>query len=186
MTRRIPLIVRGAQTRRAVVACIGAVAAMRGFAEGPATAIMPDYSALRYNPPVWIALPDFLADSPADAEAAHGILQIIAGNLIRSKQFALVDQAALIEKIKNIDLAPRFSDWRAINTQVLLIGRVTKPDSRMKTECRLWDVLENKSLGGNIFYSKPDEFRRVANMMSDVIYERLTGEKGDFDTSTSP
>jgi TolB protein len=47
-------------------------------------------------------------------------------------------------------------------------------------------VLENKHLSGNIFYSKPDEFRRVANMMSDVIYERLTGEKGDFDTSTSP
>jgi TolB protein len=187
MTRRIPLIELGALTRRAVMTSIGFASAMQGVAAGPASAIMRDYPVLRYNQSVWIALPDFLADSLADAEAAHGILQMIAGNLLRSKQFTLIDPAAFIEKIENIDVAPRFSDWRAINAQVLLTGRVTHtPDNRMKVQCQLWDVLENKHLMGEIFYGKPDDFRRVANMMSDVIYERLTGEKGNFDASASP
>ena len=133
--------------------------------------------------PVPIALPDFLAGSPADGEAARGITQIITGNLKRSGLFAPIDRAAFIEKITNTDVAPRFPDWRAINAQALVTGRITRQaDGRLKAEFRLWDVLGGAQLNGQQYFTTPDNFRRIAHIISDSIYERLTGEKGYFDS----
>jgi len=129
--------------------------------------------------PVPIALPDFLAGSPADGEAARGITQIITGNLKRSGLFAPIDRAAFI----NTDVAPRFPDWRAINAQALVTGRITRQaDGRLKAEFRLWDVLGGAQLNGQQYFTTPDNFRRIAHIISDSIYERLTGEKGYFDS----
>ena len=74
-----------------------------------------------------IAVPDFLPGSAPDRELAHGISQIITANLKRSGLFAPIDQAAFIEKITNTDVLPRYPDWRAINAQALVTGRVTFP-----------------------------------------------------------
>src|SRR5271169_3341362 len=133
--------------------------------------------------PVPIALPDFLAGSPADAEAARGISQIITGNLKRSGLFAPIDPAAFIEKITNTDVPPKFADWRAINAQALVTGRITKQaDGRLKAEFRLWDVLGGGQQAGQQYFTTPDNFRRIAHIISDAIYERMTGEKGYFDS----
>jgi TolB protein len=133
--------------------------------------------------PIPIALPDFLAGSPADGEAARGISQIITGNLKRSGLFAPIDHAAFIEKIANTDVAPRFPDWRAINAQALVTGRIARQaDGRLKAEFRLWDVLGGAQLNGQQYFTTPDNFRRIAHIISDSIYERLTGEKGYFDS----
>src|SRR6516165_1868756 len=133
--------------------------------------------------PVPIALPDLLAGSPADGEAARNISQIITGNLRRSGLFAPIDPAAFIEKITNTDVAPRFPDWQAINAQALVTGRIRRqPDGRLKAEFRLWDVLGGAQLTGQQYFTTPDNFRRIAHIISDAIYERLTGEKGYFDS----
>src|SRR5262249_11773920 len=88
--------------------------------------------------PIPIALPDFLAGSPPDGESARSISQIITANLRRSGLFAPIDPAAFIEKITNTDVPPRFPDWRAINAQALVTGRITRqPDGRMRAEFRL-------------------------------------------------
>jgi TolB protein len=133
--------------------------------------------------PVPIAVTDFLAGSPGDAETARGVSQIITGNLRRSGLFAPIDPAAFIEKISNTDVAPRFADWRAINAQALVTGRVTRqPDGRLKAEFRLWDVLGGGQQAGQQYFTTPDNYRRIAHIISDAIYERLTGEKGYFDS----
>jgi TolB protein len=133
--------------------------------------------------PVPIAVTDFLAGSPGDAETARGVSQIITGNLRRSGLFAPIDPAAFLEKITNTDVAPRFADWRAINAQALVTGRVTRqPDGRLKAEFRLWDVLGGGQQAGQQYFTTPDNYRRIAHIISDAIYERLTGEKGYFDS----
>jgi TolB protein len=133
--------------------------------------------------PVPIAVTDFLAGSPGDAESARGVSQIITGNLRRSGLFAPIDPAAFLEKITNTDIAPRFADWRAINAQALVTGRVTRqPDGRLKAEFRLWDVLGGGQQAGQQYFTTPDNYRRIAHIISDAIYERLTGEKGYFDS----
>jgi len=133
--------------------------------------------------PLPIAIPDFLAGTPADGETARGVSQIITNNLKRSGQFAPIDQAAFLEKITNADAVPRFPDWRTINAQALAVGRVTRqPDGRLKAEFRLWDVAAGQQLAGQQYYTTPDNWRRIAHIISDAIYERLTGEKGYFDS----
>ena len=117
--------------------------------------------------PVPIAVTDFIAGSPGDAETARGVSQIITGNLKRSGLFAPIDHAAFIEKITNTDTAPRFPDWRAINAQALVTGRVTRqPDGRLKAEFRLWDVLGGGQQAGQQYFTTPDNYRRIAHIIS--------------------
>jgi len=133
--------------------------------------------------PLPIALPDFVGGSAADSEVARNVSQVISANLKRSGLFAPIDPAAFIEKITNIDAVPRFPDWRAINAQGLVTGRVTRqPDGRLKAEFRLWDVFAGQQLTGQQYFTTPENWRRIAHLVSDSIYERLTGEKGYFDT----
>jgi TolB protein len=133
--------------------------------------------------PLPIALPDFLGGTPADTEVARNITQIIAADLKRSGLFAPIDPAAYIEKIVNGDAVPRFQDWRVINAQALVTGRITRqPDGRLKAEFRLWDVFAGQQLIGQQYAATPDIWRRIAHMIADSVYERLTGEKGYFDT----
>jgi TolB protein len=130
-----------------------------------------------------VALPDFIGVSPTDVETARNVSMIITANLRRSGLFAPIDPAAFIEKITNVDTVPRFPDWRTINAQGLVTGRITRqPDGRLKAEFRLWDVFAGQQLTGQQYFTTPDNGRRIAHIISDAIYERLTGEKGYFDS----
>jgi TolB protein len=133
--------------------------------------------------PLPIAIPSFIAGSPADGEVGAGVAQVITNNLKRSGLFAPIDQAAFIEKISNIDAAPQFQSWKTINAQALVTGRMTRqPDGRLKAEFRLWDVSSGQQLIGQQYFTSPEYWRRIAHIISDQIYARLTGEKGYFDS----
>ncbi|WP_258045632.1 Tol-Pal system beta propeller repeat protein TolB [Mesorhizobium sp. NBSH29] len=129
--------------------------------------------------PLPIAITDFLAADDIGAKIAG----VVAADLKRSGLFAPIDKAAFIEKISNPDVAPRFEDWKVINAQALVTGRVTKEaDGRLRAEFRLWDSFAGQQLSGEQFFASKDNWRRVAHIIADAIYERLTGEKGYFDT----
>lgn len=129
--------------------------------------------------PLPIAITDFLSGDQLGAQ----ISGVIAADLERSGLFAPIDKGAFIEKISNPDASPRFEDWKVINAQALVTGRVTKQgDGRLKAEFRLWDTFASQQLEGQQFFTSPDSWRRVAHIIADAIYERLTGEKGYFDT----
>jgi TolB protein len=133
--------------------------------------------------PMPIAIPDFLGGTPSDTDAARGVTQVMTANLRRSGLFAPIDPAAYIERITNFDMLPRFPDWKTINAQALITGRVTRQgDGRLKVEYRLWDVSSGQQLTGQQYFTSPDNWRRIAHIVSDSVYERLTGEKGYFDT----
>jgi TolB protein len=167
--------------RRAVLAGTAATAAALAARRAEA-ALRLDVTQGNVQP-MPIALPDFVGGAPADAEAARGVTGVITDNLRRSGLFAPVDPAAYIEKIVNFDVTPRFDDWRPINAQALVTGRLTRQgDGRLKAEFRLWDVFAGGQLMGQQYFTTPENWRRVAHIISDAIYERLTGEKGYFDT----
>jgi TolB protein len=132
--------------------------------------------------PVPIALPDFLGVGLPDPTTARAITQVITANLQRSGLFAPIAQTAYLERIANIDSVPRFADWRQINAQALVTGRMSMSDGRLRAEFRLWDVFAGQQLHGQQYSTTPDNWRRIAHIISDAIYERLTGEKGYFDS----
>jgi len=169
-------------TRRSVLA-VGALAAGLTLSGRRAAAVLQlDVTPGNFQP-MPIAIPDFLGGTPADNETAVGVSQIITANLKRSGLFAPIDPAAFLEKIASVDVVPRFPDWRTINAQALATGRVTRQnDGRLKAEFRLWDVFAGQQLAGQQYFTTPDNWRRIAHIISDAIYERLTGEKGYFDS----
>ncbi len=133
--------------------------------------------------PLPIAVPNFVPGTPADNEVGNGVAQVITNNLKRSGLFAPIDQAAFIEKVVNIDAPPQFQNWKTINAQALVTGRMTRQsDGRLKAEFRLWDVATGQQLAGQQYFTSPEYWRRIAHIISDQIYERLTGEKGYFDS----
>ena len=129
--------------------------------------------------PLPVAITDFLSGDGIGAQ----ISAIVAADLKRSGLFAPIDKGAFIEKISNPDAAPRFEDWKVINAQALVTGRVTQEaDGRLRAQFRLWDTFAGQQLAGEQFFSSKANSRRVAHIIADAIYERLTGEKGYFDT----
>jgi TolB protein len=110
------------------------------------------------------------------------IAGVISANLQRSGLFRPLDPASFIEKDLNAAVQPRFAAWQQINAQALVNGQVTVVGSRLQVDFRLWDVFAEKQLLGLQFASSPENWRRVAHKISDAVYERLTGEKGYFDT----
>jgi len=174
---------KNAISRRGILVTGGAAAAWTGLSVSPARAVLRLDVTQGNVQPVPIAVPDFLPATPGDAEPARLVTQIITANLARSGLFAPIDPAAYIEKIVNFDAAPRFPDWRAINAQALVLGRITRQgDGRFKAEFRLWDVFAGQQLEGKQYSVPFENVRRIAHIVSDAIYVRLTGEKGYFDS----
>ncbi|MFC3724887.1 Tol-Pal system beta propeller repeat protein TolB [Neoaquamicrobium sediminum] len=129
--------------------------------------------------PLPVAITDFVSSDAIGQE----ISAVITADLKRSGLFAPIDKAAFIETVTNPDVAPRFDDWKVINAQAIVTGRVTKEaDGRLRAEFRLWDTFAGQQLVGEQFFANPTNWRRVAHIIADAIYERLTGEKGYFDT----
>ena len=132
--------------------------------------------------PMPIAIPDFASDGSIDAKSAQEISDVVSNDLKSSGLFLPIDPAAFIEKGLDVARAPRFEDWRPINAQALVVGRIGNSDGKLRAEFRLWDVQSGKQLAGEQFFTRVREARRVGHIIADVIYERITGEKGYFDT----
>jgi TolB protein len=132
--------------------------------------------------PLPIAVTDFAGDGSLEPAAAREVSDVVASDLQSSGLFKPIDHAAFIEKGLDTARAPRFEDWRTINAQALVVGRIGNADGRLKAEFRLWDTFAGKQLTGEQFFTQPKEARRIGHLIADAIYERITGEKGYFDT----
>jgi TolB protein len=168
--------------RRRLLAGAGA-GALAAFGARPAGAIVRLDITQGNVQPMPIAITQFVAGSPGEGDAAQGASAVITNDLQRSGLFAPINPQAFIERITNTDAVPHFADWRAINSQALVTGRITKQgDGRLKAEFRLWDVFAGQQLDGKQYFTAPDNWRRIAHIIADAIYETLTGEKGYFDS----
>ncbi|MEX0841263.1 MAG: Tol-Pal system beta propeller repeat protein TolB, partial [Xanthobacteraceae bacterium] len=132
--------------------------------------------------PIPIAIPPFVPLTSADTDVAFEVTQVITSNLRRSGLFAPIDPAAYIERIIDIDAVPRFDDWRVINAQALVTGRVKREAGRLKADFRLWDVFAGQHLAAQQYNTTAENTRRVAHIISDAIYTRITGDQGYFDS----
>jgi len=110
------------------------------------------------------------------------ISMIVENNLKQSGLFNPLNKDAFLQKPDIANLKPRFEDWNLIKAQALVTGKVTFADEKLRVEFRLWDVLAGKEMMALAFTTVPSNWRRVGHIITDKVYERLTGEKGYFDT----
>ena len=112
------------------------------------------------------------------------IPNLISKNLVDSGLFMLLDRNAYMQKPSQlINIPPKFRDWRIIDAQALITGNIEKKDdSKIKVNVQLWDVYGERRMFGISLSSKIKSWRRISHIISDKIYERLTGEEGYFDT----
>ena len=110
------------------------------------------------------------------------ISEVIEVNFRRSGLFNTLKKDSFVQKPDIAHVKPRFEDWRLIKAQALVTGKVTVLDDKLRVEFRLWDVVAAKEMIALAFSTTPENWRRVAHIISDKIYQRLTGEAGYFDT----
>ena len=107
---------------------------------------------------------------------------IVENNLRTSGLFNPLNKDAFLQAPDIANLKPRFEDWNLIKAQALITGKVTFVEEKLRVEFRLWDILAGKEMMALAFTTVPENWRRVGHIISDKVYERLTGEKGYFDT----
>jgi len=140
--------------------------------------VVVDVSGGNFNP-IPIAVTDFV--SPDDMGAR--ISSVISADLERSGLFKPLDKATFLQNITDFDAVPRFNDWQQIHAQGLVTGRVSREaDGRLRVEFRLWDIYGNTQIEGRQFYAPEDSWRRISHIIADAVYQKMTGEKGYFDT----
>ena len=133
--------------------------------------------------PLPIAVADFFGRGVSDSQIGREMAGVIAADLQRSGLFKPIDKRAFIQTDASLNTLPRFGDWRIINAQALVQGRIQLvADGRLRVKFRLWDVFAEQQMVGLAYFTVPDNWRRVAHIIADAIYKRITGEDGYFDT----
>jgi TolB protein len=133
--------------------------------------------------PIPLAIPAFYGATANEAQYGRDIAKVVSNDLVRSGLFSAVDAKAFVQDGDSLLVQPKFADWRVLNAQALVVGRVqAQSDGRLKVEFRLWDVFAEQQMTGLAYFTVPNNWRRVAHIVADAIYKRITGENGYFDT----
>ena len=117
-----------------------------------------------------------------NSDIGSEISAIVENNLKTSGLFNPLNKDAFLQAPDIANLKPRFEDWSLIKAQALITGKVNFVEKKLRVEFRLWDVLAGKEILALAFTTVPTNWRRVGHIITDKVYERLTGEKGYFDT----
>jgi TolB protein len=133
--------------------------------------------------PMPIAIPPFAASGDGGGQAGRDIPGVVSADLGGSGLFRPLDPRGFIQDVSATDSQPNFADWRPINAQALITGAVdTQADGRLHVAFRLWDVFAGQQLTGFAYTTTPQNGRRIAHIIADETYKRITGEEGYFDT----
>lgn len=133
--------------------------------------------------PLPLALPSFVAENNL-SEIAENLTSVIIGDLQGTGLFKIIEDRTLIFEITNFNNPIRFSDWKTINSQALLVGAVSSNGTtNITVKFRLFDVFSETQIGNGLKFSGPKKgWRRIAHKIADEVYSRLTGEQKYFDS----
>lgn len=125
-----------------------------------------------------------IAISPFAGGSGSQISGVVQADLERSGLFRPLDSKGFLQTPEQLRTSePRFADWRGIGAAALVAGSATPTgDGRLKVDFRLWDVAAGQNMANLSYTATPDSWRRIAHIIADAIYKRLTGEDGYFDT----
>lgn len=133
--------------------------------------------------PMPIAVPTFIDEGGA-GQLARDITRVVISDLTGTGFFRNIGEEAYISRITSFDGGIAFEDWKAINAQVLVTGAVSVSGDRITVKFRAYDVFNGQTLEGAAlqFAGTTQGWRRMAHKVADVVYSKITGEGGYFDS----
>jgi TolB protein len=133
--------------------------------------------------PMPIAVPMFVDEGGA-GDYARELSRVVASDLVGTGFFREIPEEAHISRVTSFDGGVSFPDWQAINAQVLITGAVSAAGDRITVKFRAYDVLNGKAIEGAAlqFAGTTAGWRRMAHKVADVVYSKITGEGGYFDS----
>jgi len=132
--------------------------------------------------PIPIAFLDFNSRTKSEKDISSNIGEVVKNNLVRSGLFSMVSKRVFLEKSIKFEKKPEFENWRITNAQGLVHGRIRILNRKLNIEFRLWDVFSQKQMVAQQLSTELNNWRRIAHVISDIIYQRITGESGYFDS----
>lgn len=110
------------------------------------------------------------------------LTEIIRNDLARSGRFAPMDEADMPQKPTQIQEI-NFKDWRLLGMENVVLGNIRQnQDGNYDIEFRLVDVYKGTQITGFRIPATQAQLRRTAHQIADIIYEKLTGIRGAFNT----
>ena len=133
--------------------------------------------------PLPVAIPDLVAEGDGAGDWGAQIARVVAADLTGTGLFREIPSSAFISQVSDFSAPVQYADWKAINAQALVAGAVSVNGNQINVKFRLYDVFSGAELGDGLqLAGTTDAWRRIAHKMADVVYSRITGETGYFDS----
>jgi len=134
------------------------------------------------NAPIPIAIPVFTDPSGAPSDIGGQITQVINDDLGHSGLFRAIDPSSFVPN-SMANGAPVWQNWNILGAQALITGDVAdQGGGQLRVEFRLWSITQQKQVQGTAYTTTPTNWRRIAHIIGDVVYQQLIGETGYFDS----
>ena len=130
--------------------------------------------------PLPIAIAPFISGD--GNELAATVAGVIANDLARSGYFNPLPPESFIENISSFDTTPQFESWKQVQAKVLVMGQAINQGGKATIAFKFFDVNTGELLGGTSFTASAKVSRRIAHKIADMIYKKITGFDGYFDT----
>ncbi len=132
--------------------------------------------------PIPVAILEFNSSNSESKEISSNINIVISNNLERSGLFSILPKKIFFNTSLPFEKKPNFEDWKITTAQGLVHGKLDLRNEKINIEFRLWDVLSQKQMVAQKLSTEKSNWRRIAHVISDIIYQRITGESGYFDS----
>jgi TolB protein len=112
----------------------------------------------------------------------QSISDIVEADLQRSGRFRMLF-AGSVNPLPTEMSQVNFADWKSRTADAMVIGSVVRlADGRFEASFRLLDVPKQTQIGGVAFTLSARQVRTTAHRIADMVYEKLTGDRGVFST----
>ena len=127
------------------------------------------------------AIPIAIVPFGGQGTGSTSLTTVIQADLKRSGLFKPLAEHDLLARPTEAAQV-KFRNWQALGQEYLLIGNISQQGRQYHVQFQLFDVYKNEQLLGYRLNVSPNELRRTAHHISDLVYEKLTGKKGIFST----
>jgi TolB protein len=117
-----------------------------------------------------------------EASQPQSVSEVVSADLGRTGLFRMVNTLG-VSPLPTEPSEVNFPDWTARTAEALVIGKIEPlSEGRVEVRFRLFDVAKQSQLASYSYVVTPAQLRATAHRIADLIYERLTGDKGVFST----